>query len=67
MTKAGHASMAVTKTYLHLAGVVFRDEAERLERRLLGVESSTRLSRSQVTSADPMPPHHAVSDPFDPV
>ena len=25
-----------TRTYLHLASVVFRDEAEQLERRLLG-------------------------------
>jgi hypothetical protein len=32
--------------YLHLAGVVFRDEAERLEHRLFGaaVEGSTDLS-----------------------
>jgi integrase len=37
MTKAGHADMKTTRTYLHLAGVVFRDEAERLEQRLLGV------------------------------
>lgn len=44
MTKAGHADMKTTKTYMHMAGVVFRDEADRLEARLLGVESSTRLS-----------------------
>ncbi len=37
MTKAGHANMATTKRYLHLAGTVFRDEAEALEQRLLGV------------------------------
>jgi hypothetical protein len=36
MAKAGHLSMSTTKTYLHLAGVVFRDEADALERRLLG-------------------------------
>lgn len=39
--------MRTTQTYLHLAGIVFRDEAARLERRLLGhgsVESSTDLS-----------------------
>ena len=36
MSKAGHASMATTKRYLHLAGTVFRDEADALERRLLG-------------------------------
>jgi hypothetical protein len=36
MARAGHRSMATTKGYLHLAGVVFRDEADALERRLLG-------------------------------
>ncbi len=36
MTRAGHTNMRTTQTYLHLAGAVFRDEAERLERRLLG-------------------------------
>lgn len=36
MAKAGHRNMATTRTYLHLAGVVFREEAERLEQRLLG-------------------------------
>lgn len=54
MTKAGHANMATTKQYLHLAGVVFRDEAERLERRLLGgvsTEPSTRLSEPGATLA----------------
>jgi hypothetical protein len=36
MTKAGHANMATTKRYLRLAGAVFAEEAEALERRLLG-------------------------------
>ena len=36
MTRAGHTDMRTTRRYLHLAGVVFRDEAERLEQRLLG-------------------------------
>jgi integrase len=36
MTKAGHANMATTRRYLRLAGVVFAEEAEALERRLLG-------------------------------
>jgi hypothetical protein len=51
MTRAGHRSMSTTKGYLHLAGVVFRDEADALERRLLGspVESSTDLSEPQPT------------------
>jgi hypothetical protein len=42
--------MHTTKQYLHLAAVVFRDEADALERRLLGaVKSSTALSESQGT------------------
>jgi integrase len=40
MTKAGHSDMKTTKRYMHLAGVVFRDEAERLEKRLLGAGPS---------------------------
>ena len=44
MATAGHANMATTKTYLHLAGIVFPDAAERLERRLLGGQLSTKLS-----------------------
>jgi integrase len=47
MAKAGHRNMATARTYLHLAGTVFREEAERPEERLLGavepVESSTDL------------------------
>ena len=44
MSTAGHRSMATTKTYLHVAGVVFRDEAA-LERRMLGGdEVSTGVS-----------------------
>ena len=41
--------MATTKTYLHLAGTVFRDEAERLEERLLG---GTKLYRTEPISDD---------------
>jgi len=33
-----HRSMATTRQYVHLAGVVFRDEAALLEQRLLGVQ-----------------------------
>jgi integrase len=40
MAKAGHSDMKTTKGYLHLAGVVFRDETEALERRLLGASVS---------------------------
>jgi integrase len=53
MAKAGHRNMRTTQTYLHLAGVVFREEAEALERRLLGVEGSTHLSPPERPSADP--------------
>ena len=52
MTKAGHADMKTTQTYMHMAGVVFRDEADRLEARLLGVESSTHLGESEDTERD---------------
>jgi hypothetical protein len=56
MTKAGHSDMRTTRTYLHLAGVVFPDEAERLEERLLGavqgVERSTHLSESELISSE---------------
>jgi integrase/recombinase XerD len=38
MSVAGHRSMSTTKQYVHLAGVVFRDDADALSRRLLGVQ-----------------------------
>jgi hypothetical protein len=50
MTKAGHSDMRTTKRYLHLAGVVFRDEAERLEQRY-GLALSTDPSTGP-TAAD---------------
>lgn len=49
MARAGHRNMATTKQYLHLAGVVFRDEAAALEKRLLG---GTTLYRPEPTSDD---------------
>ena len=54
MSKAGHADMKTTKRYLHLAGVVFRSEADALEARMLGaaVQSSTHLGEPQRISAD---------------
>jgi integrase len=43
MATAGHRSMQTTKQYLHLAGVVFRGDADALQRRLLGVpETGTK-------------------------
>jgi site-specific recombinase XerD len=47
ISKASHSDMKTTKMYLHLAGVVSRNEAERLEAHLFGVESSTHLSESE--------------------
>lgn len=40
MATAGHRSMQTTKQYVHLAGVVFREEADALSQRLLGVQDS---------------------------
>jgi integrase len=48
MTTAGHRSMSTTKGYLHLAGVVFREDALALERRLLGVEDPVETTRRQL-------------------
>jgi hypothetical protein len=44
--RAGHANFSTTQRYIDLAGVVFHEEAEELERRMLGLstESSTRLA-----------------------
>jgi hypothetical protein len=54
MTKAGHSSFATTRTYLHLAGTVFRDEAERMERMAFGssTELSTDMSEPERMSPD---------------
>ncbi len=38
MATAGHRSMATTKQYVHLAGVVFRDDADALAQRLFRVQ-----------------------------
>lgn len=57
MTKAGHSNMATTQRYLHLAGVVFREEADALERRLL---AGTKLYPSEMTSDDPAEPEPSV-------
>ena len=69
MTRAGHTNMSTTKRYLHLAGTVFRDEAERLEERLLGgglsTPVSTHLSEPEPLSSDPAPLHRAESDTSD--
>lgn len=58
MSKAGHRSMATTQTYLHLAGVVFADEANALERRMLG-GSQERLYPPEPISPDLTAPDSA--------
>lgn len=64
MATAGHRSMATTNQYLHLAGVVFRRDADALERRLLGrVESSTHLSEPESILDDREPLNDAESGP----
>ena len=42
MSRAGHSSYATTRRYIDLAGVRFREEADRLEDRLWGA-SGTKL------------------------
>ena len=53
MTKAGHSDMKTTKRYMHLAGVVFRDEAAALERRLLGVATQI-ATQDDVAPGEPV-------------
>jgi len=53
MTKAGHSDMKTTRRYMHLAGVVFRDEAAALEQRLLGGHAATiDLAADSSSSSD---------------
>jgi len=55
MATAGHRSMQTTKRYLHLAGVTFQQDADNLERRLLGElshELSHNLGEPESTSSD---------------
>jgi integrase len=49
MATAGHRSMATTNRYLHVADVVFREEAEALAERYNFVPTSADLSRSEDT------------------
>jgi hypothetical protein len=48
MAKAGHRSMSTTKTYLHLAGVVFATKRPRSNSVSSAVELSTNLSEPQM-------------------
>ncbi len=47
MTKAGHADMKTTKTYMHMAGVG-PAEADGLENRLLGVDEGVHAGTRQL-------------------
>jgi integrase len=51
MTRAGHSSFTTTQGYIDLAGETFREEADRLERRLWG-ETSTR-NRYKLAASSP--------------
>ena len=51
MTRAGHSSFTTTQGYIDLAGETFREEADRLERRLWG-EASTR-NRYKLDASSP--------------
>jgi len=53
MHVTGHASMATTQKYLHLAGTVFPEDAAKLEARQLSTEPSTGLSEPEVISHVP--------------
>ena len=59
MARAGHRSMDTTKLYLHLAGVVFRDEANALEERLLGLGVGRNFYQPGLTSDDLTEPEPA--------
>ena len=51
--RAGHADFSTTQRYINLAGVVFRDEAERAEARILGPwvpESGTESAEMAATT-----------------
>jgi integrase len=64
MATAGHRSMNTTRKYVHLAGVVFRDDADALEARLLGDRGRT-FYRSESASDDltgSEPAFHAGAD-----
>jgi integrase len=57
MATAGHRSMQTTRQYVHLAGVVFRDDANALEARLLG--RGRKFYPPETISADPGAPEPA--------
>jgi hypothetical protein len=61
MTKAGHSDMKTTKLYVHMAGVVFREEADRLagEVSLGQLGSGWAGTNSRPIAIDLLPPRAA--------
>jgi hypothetical protein len=65
MRRAGHKNVATTQRYVDLAGVVFRDEADALEDRMLGAGRkfypsepiSPDLASPETPEASGFPPH----------
>ena len=65
MRRAGHKNVATTQRYVDLAGVVFRDEADALEDRMLGAGRkfypsepiSPDLASPETAEASGFPPH----------
>lgn len=47
-TRAGHSSFSTTQRYIDLAGVVFRDEADQLDRHLFGERSGKSSGKAPV-------------------
>jgi integrase len=58
MATAGHRSMATTNRYVHLAGVVFRDEADALAQRYNFVPDSGDLSEPEHTESGSRTANH---------
>jgi integrase len=50
MARAGHSSFTTTQGYIDLAGETFREEADRLERRLWGETRTTNQYKEVDTS-----------------
>jgi hypothetical protein len=64
MRRAGHKNVATTQRYVDLAGVVFRDEADALEDRMLG--AGRKFYPSEPTSPDLASPETAEVSGFSP-
>ena len=63
MRRASHKNVATTQRYVDLAGVVFRDEADALEDRMLG---GRKFYPSEPTSPDLASPETAEASGFPP-